>query len=486
MRTSHILIAISLVLKYIALVILAPCLVALYYKDYYSLIPFIMASFSSYTIGVFCNPKKVDGNKLNDLKKSEALFIVALSWIIFGVVSAVPYLFYNISPLNALFEAVSGITTTGATILSDFSLYPKTMFFWRSMSQWLGGMGIIVLFIAILPQFAVAGRQMFFAEAPGPTEDKFTPRIRHTATALWKIYIILTILEIVILKLCGMPWFDSFCNSFSTLAAGGFSPNPKSIWGYNCPIYVWVISLFMFLSGANFALQYKIITKRKPMSLFKDEEFNWYSVIVLGFACVIALILFLNHEYGFVASFRESLFQVISIITTTGFASADFNLWAFSAKAFLFVLMFVGGCAGSAGGGVKVVRLVFIFKYIKRQITQIHHPNGVYPIRINKVSISSEIVKQLLGFVIFYYLIFAVSAFVTSIIEHNLIIGMTGAITTLGNIGPGFGLIGPMGSFVVLSPLTKIIYIINMLVGRLELIPFLALLHPDFWTNVKR
>lgn len=249
MRLNYLANALGLTMIYIGLVILSPIIAAIYYQDYNSIIPFITAALISSSIGFVLRksiPKTESIENLNDIKKAEALFIVALSWIIFGVISAIPYLFYGLSPINALFESVSGITTTGATILTHFN-YPKAFFFWRSLTQWLGGLGIIVLFIAILPQFAVAGRQMFFAEAPGPTEDKFTPRIRNTASALWKVYAGLTILEIVLLMLVGMPGFDAVCNSLSTLAAGGFSPNPQSIMGYHSNYVTWIILIFMFL-----------------------------------------------------------------------------------------------------------------------------------------------------------------------------------------------------------------------------------------------
>lgn len=481
MRLSYIFNSVSLVLKHIAIAMLAPCIVALYYKDYYSLIPFIVASFTAYFIGHIFSYKKIDDEELNNIKKSEALFVVALSWTFFGIIAAIPYLFYNLSFLDSLFEGVSGITTTGATILTDFSLYPKTMFFWRSLSQWLGGMGIIVLFIAILPQFAVAGRQMFFAEAPGPTEDKFTPRIKYTATALWKIYTVITLIEIIILKLCGMPFFDAACNSFSSLAGGGFSPNPQSIMGYNNNIYVWVISIFMFIAAMNFPLIYKLVTKRKMRDIIQDQEFMTYFGIVLFFIISITISLLVNNFGTFTDALRNSVFQVTSIISTSGFVSFDFNQWPLSSKMFLFAIMFIGGCAGSAAGGLKIIRIIFIFKYIRREISKIHHPCAVYPIKINKTVIPKEVVQQMIAFIVFYYLTFALTSFIAIIIEQNIVTGVTGAITTLGNIGPGFGNLGPMNSFAHLHPFTKIMFTGNMLIGRLELIPFLAMLHPDFW-----
>lgn len=483
MRLTYIFTSLRLILRCIAIVILAPIAVALYYGDYSSIMPFITPSVLCLLLSFSFKTRSNTFESLNDIKKSEALCVVALSWILFSLMGMIPYLFYGLSPINSLFEAVSGITTTGATILTSFD-FPKAMFFWRSMSQWLGGMGIIVLFIAILPQFAVAGRQMFFAEAPGPTEDKITPRIRHTATAVWTIYLILTVLEIVCLKLAGMPLFDAFCNSFSTLAGGGFSPNPLSIQGYHSNLICWIISIFLFFAGANFALMYKVYLNKKISFALKDEEFITYACIVFAFSVVLALVLFFQNSFDVWDSITSAVFQVCSIITTAGFASSDFALWSLPAKLVLFLLLFCGACAGSAGGGLKVIRWMILFKYMKKEVAQIMHPNAVYPIKFNRSIVPVEVIKQIVAFIFFYFLIFALSALVISVLENNNIIGLTGSITTLGNVGPGFGPIGPMGSFDILHPVSKLICIFNMLVGRLELIPFLAMLHPDFW-NIK-
>lgn len=485
MRLNYLANALGLIMMYIGAVILAPIFIALYYQDFNSVLPFMIASFVSAFVGfalrtLVKNASNIEN--LNDIKKSEALFLVVLSWIVFGIISAIPYLFYGLSPINSLFEAVSGITTTGATILTHFD-YPKAMFFWRGLTQWLGGMGIIVLFIAILPQFAVAGRQMFFAEAPGPTEDKFTPRIKHTATALWIVYIGLTVLQIIALKLAGMSLFDSVCNSFTTLAAGGFSPSSTSIMGYHSNLIHWIIILFMFLAGANFALQYKILIKGKFDALIKSEEFRAYLGFVLVLSGLLAYALFLQNHYHIFDAIRDGLFQVISLMTTTGFANVDFSLWSVGAKVLLFIAMLTGSCAGSAGGGIKIVRILLVFKYLKRELTKIMHPNAVINIKIDNVIVPKDVITQILGFVIFYMLVFVTSTTLVSIIEESVVIGITGSITTLGNIGPGFGaIIGPMGSFDSLCISSKSIFILNMLVGRLELIPFLVMLQPDFWT----
>lgn len=484
MRLTYIFTALELVLRCIAIVILLPALVAIYYQDWFSIIPFVVASLCALFFSSIFKIKSDTFESLNDIKKSEALCIVALSWIVFCLIGVIPYLFFKLPFLNALFESVSGITTTGATILTHFD-YPKTMFFWRSMSQWLGGMGIIVLFIAVLPQFAVAGRQMFFAEAPGPTEDKITPRIRHTASAVWTIYLFVTLLEVFFLKLAGMPLFDAICNSFSTLAGGGFSPNAESIMGYHSNLINWIMILFMFVAGVNFALIYKVYLNKKPALLFKDEEFLTYLGIVIGFSLLVAFVLFLNNSYNIFDAITSGFFQVISVLITAGFASVDFQQWHLDAKVLLFVLFFCGACAGSAGGGMKVVRWLFLFKYMKKEVAKILHPNAVYPIKINKSIVVQDVAQQIMAFIFFYFLLFAISGLMISFLENNAVIGVTGSIATLGNVGPAFGLLGPMNNFDFLHPLSKIICVVNMLVGRLELIPFLAMLHPDFW-NIKQ
>ena len=334
MRLNYLANAIGLIMIYIGIVVLAPIPIGLYYHETHSILPFLTSGLigiiGGYSLRKFI-PDASRVENINDIKKSEALFVVAVSWIIFGILSAVPYMFYGLNFLDSLFEAVSGITTTGATILTHYN-YEKAFFFWRSLTQWLGGLGIIVLFIAILPQFAVAGRQMFFAEAPGPTEDKITPRIRNTASALWKIYGVMTVLEIILLKLAGMPLFDAVCNSFSTLAAGGFSPNPQSIMGYHSNLINWIIIIFMFFAGASFILQYRVIVKKNPLLFFKNEEFKVYLAMVCLFSFAIAAVLFVNDKYSVFEAITSGFYQVISITTSTGNASKDFVQWDFTAQ----------------------------------------------------------------------------------------------------------------------------------------------------------
>ena len=484
MRLNYIANALSVSMRYTGIVLLVPVAVALFYQDFNSVLPFLVASFVTVTIGFALRnlvPNTKSLENLNDIKKDEGLFIVAISWISFGLLASIPYLFYGLSPLNAFFEAVSGITTTGATILTHFD-YPKAFFFWRAFTQWLGGLGIIVLFIAILPQFAVAGRQMFFAEAPGPTEDKFTPRIRNTASALWKIYAGLTILEIILLYLAKMPLFDAICNSFSTLSAAGFSPNSQSIMGYHSNVITWIVLIFMFFAGASFNLQYKVLTHKNPFLLFKNEEFRLYGTLVLIMAILITISLCINNQFSLFQNFTDASFQVISIATSTGSASTDFIQWNYTSKALLFVVMFMGSCASSAGGGIKMARWLVVFKTMKAEITKILHPNAIINIKVDNKTVQPEVARQIIVYVFFYFLIFGGMSVLLSIFEGDTVLGLTGAITALGNIGPGLApSIGPMANCDGLHHLSKIVMIAGMFIGRLELIPFLVMFQKDFW-----
>ncbi len=480
MRIKYILNVLSLVLRSLAPILLVPILVAIYYKDYFSILPFITAASVAFLLSLIIRDKKLNFDDLNDLKRTEGLAVVTFSWILIAFILMIVYLFYGITPVNALFEATSGITTTGATILTDFSAYPKTMFFFRSFSQWLGGMGIIIMFIAILPQFAVAGRQMFFAEATGPIKDKITPKIKNTAKTLWGVYLLLTVLEIICLKFAGMGLFDSVCHSFSTIAAGGFSPNAESISAYS-PKIIWILIGFMFLAGTNFALQYKVLFKGQISRLLGNEEFRFYCGVIIVISSLLVGALILNQHFDFVSSIRESLFQVISMLTSTGFATLDFANWNTAEKVFLFTTAMIGACAGSAAGGVKAVRVLFAFKFLKREIAKLVHPQGIFTMKLDNKIVPNEIADQILSFLVFYIVICVVTSIIATVIESDLVVGMSGAIASIGNIGPGFAAIGPMNNFNDLHCATKLIFIFNMIVGRLELVPFLIFLHPDLW-----
>lgn len=483
MRLTYLAYTFSLAMMYFSIVLLIPIIVALIYHETHAILPFVVAGMSALLLS-FALKKCVKGvgeiKSINDIKKSEGLCVVTFCWIFAGMFAAIPYLFFGFTPTNAFFEATSGITATGATILTDFN-YPNTLFFWRSFTQWLGGMGIIVLFIAILPQFAVAGRQLFFAEAPGPTEDKFTPRIKNTASSLWKVYFGMTILAIILLKYNGMDIFEAICHSFSAVSGGGFSPNAHSFIGYSNSI-IWILCFFMFFAGASYNLQYRAWSKFNPFLLFKNEEFKIYFGLFAILGIFLAGSLFIHLNYNFADSAVHSFFQMASVMSTSGFCSVDFAEWDYTSKAILFIGMLAGSCASSAGGGIKIMRWMLILKIMKTEMAKILHPKAVFNIKIGKYSVPKEVLYQTLMFVFFYIAIVITSGLIISVLEENTLVGITGTISTVGNIGPGLGhIIGPLGSYDGLKDLSKLILSADMYIGRLELIPFLVLFQKELW-----
>ena len=484
MRLSYLAYTFSLSIMYFSVLLLVPILIALYYHETSAIFPFFFAATAAFLIAVTLK-KIVPGasqiKNINDIKKSEGICTVTFCWLLAGLLAAIPYMFFGFSFIDALFESTSGITTTGSTIFVDYN-FPKALFFWRGFTQWIGGMGIIVLFVAILPQFAIAGRQLFFAEAPGPTEDKFTPRVRNTASALWKVYLGMTILEIVLLRINGMSGFNAMCHSFSSVSGGGLSPNSYSLVG-STNIILWIMAVFTFFGGASYNLQYKAWTKLNPLVLFKSEEFRVYFWITVGIGLLLALSLEIHEGYGVFNSLTHSFFNVCSVISSSGFCSVDFAKWDYVSKVLLFIAMATGSCASSAGGGIKIMRWLLIFKIMKTELTKVLHPKAVFNIKVENCTVPREILYQTLMFVSFYFAILICSTLVTAMIEKSTVIGITGTVSSLGNIGPGLGnVIGPLGSYQSLNIWTKIIFIIDMFVGRLELIPFLVLFQKDLWS----
>jgi trk system potassium uptake protein len=415
----------------------------------------------------------------DDLRRLEALAIVAGTWLLVARAAAVPYAVNGMGLVDALFEAMSGLTTTGATVMQDFTAYGRGVFFWRAMTQWIGGLGIIALFVAVLPRLSIAGRQLFFAEATGPTDEKLTPQVRRTAAALWSVYAGLTVLQAGALYAAGMDLYDSVCHAFTTLSAGGFSPHPESIAGYANPAVEWIIIVFMLLAGANFALYYRALRGERSV-LPRDEELRTYAGIVLVAAVLVTMLLRMA-DGGLVDRVRIALFQVLTILTTTGYASVDFELWNDQAKIVLFALMFIGGCAGSAAGGPKVVRQLLIARYTLLELRRTVHPRGVLPVKLGGRVVPDEVMRAVLVFFLFYLLVFAVSSVIVVALGADLVTGITASIASVGNIGPGFGAVGPMGSYADLHPVSKVVLMLAMWVGRLEVVTVLALLRPEVW-----
>jgi trk system potassium uptake protein TrkH len=393
--------------------------------------------------------------------------------------AAIPYVVAGLGFIDALFESMSGLTTTGATIFTDYTAYGRGIFFWRAMTQWLGGVGVIALFIAVLPRLAIAGRELFFAEAAGPSDDKLTPQLRQTAIALWRIYIVLTAAQVAALALAGMSLFDAVCHAFTTLSAGGFSPHPLSIAGYQSAAIDWIVVVFMFIAGANFGLQYRAVRGGRS-ALVQDEELRAYGAVVAVATLLLAFVLMVN-GMALLDAVRHGAFQVLSILTTTGYASADFELWSDQAKIVLFLLMFVGGCAGSAAGEPKVVRHILMARFTLRELRRTLHPRAILPVKLGGRVVPENILRDVQVFMLFYLLTFAVGAAIVVVLGADLLSGITASIACLGNIGPGFGAIGPMASFADLHPISKIVLTLEMWIGRLEVLTVLVLFRFEAW-----
>jgi trk system potassium uptake protein TrkH len=349
------------------------------------------------------------------------------------------------------------------------------------MTQWLGGMGVIALFVAVLPRLAIGGRQLFFAEAPGPSDDRLTPQIRQTALTLWRLYAAFSAAQVVALMLAGMPLYDAVCHAMTTLGAGGFSPHAQSIAGYQSPAVEWVVIVFMFVAGANFALQYRAVRGSRT-ALVHDEEFRAYTAIVLVAAAAVIFFL-VRQGVGPTDALRHGLFQVLSIATTTGYASDDFQLWNDQARMVLLLLMFVGGCAGSAAGGPKVVRHLLMARLTLRELTRAIHARAVLPVKLGNRVVPETVLRDIQVFMLFYLLCFAVGTAVVVALGADLLTGITAAIACLGNIGPGFGEVGPMSNFAGLHPLSKIVLTLLMWIGRLEVITVLVFFRIDAWRS---
>lgn len=421
-------------------------------------------------------------NAEKTISKRDGYIIVSLSWILFSAFGSLPFIFTGAIPsyTDAFFETISGFTTTGASILNDIESLSHGILFWRSLTQWLGGMGIIVLSLAVLPLLGIGGMQLFIAEVPGPTPDKLHPRIKETAKRLWYIYIIFTFAETLLLWLGDMNFFDAINHAFTTMATGGYSTKQASVAYWESPYIQYVITFFMILAGTNFTLSYFAL-HLKFKKVFQNEEFQYYLSFVVVFTLIIAIIMYLTTESGLEYSFRTSIFQVVSIMTTTGYATADYLLWVPVSGMLIVILMFFGGSAGSTGGGVKIVRVVLLFKNSVLELKRLIHPNAVLPVRMNKMSVDPQIITNVLAFVSFYLLILVSSLIILSALGLDLQTSVGAAASCLGNIGPGIGAVGPMENYSNIPVFGKWFLSFLMLVGRLELFTVIVLFSPEFW-----
>ncbi|MEK6266386.1 MAG: TrkH family potassium uptake protein [Clostridium sp.] len=408
--------------------------------------------------------------------------IVALAWILVSFFGAFPFYFSGEIPsfVDSFFEATSGFTTTGASILQHIQGLPQGILFWRSFTHWVGGMGVLVLTMAILPSAGTGALKIMKAESPGPSPGKLVPRVKETAKILYGIYLLMTLFEIILLKIAGMPWYDAFVHTFGTVGTGGFSNMNLSVGAYNNIYIEIIITVFMFLAGSNFALYYQMF-RGNLKAFFKDEEFRLYAFIVITATVLIALNIYGTIYKGVGQSIRYSAFQVVSITTTTGYATADFNLWPVFSKVILFFLMFVGGCAGSTGGSIKNIRILLLFKTAKRDLMRIIHPKAIYSVRVGGKAVNERILSEILGFFFMYMMVFCGAILIVSIEGKELVTTVTAVAATIGNIGPGLGMVGPTGNFSGFTNLSKMVLSGCMLIGRLEIYPILLLALPSFW-----
>ncbi len=473
MRFDYLAFVLKKILKFFMLTLILPIAVAVYYKENTSILPFIYTGIIITILYFFLRNAGRNIQNLNDIRKINCFGIVVTSWVISTVILSIPFLFFGISPIDALYEATSGITTTGSTILTHYN-YPHAMHFWRALSQGIGGLGILVIFIAILPQFAVAGRQMFFAESPGPGEEMLTPRIRSTASAMYKIYFTLTLILTCLLKLTGMTWFESICTSMSTLSCGGFVVD-ANLFTRCTSLTLWIIVIFMIISGTNFNLLWKAYTKRNIKTLINNEEFKVYINIFLFLTAAVVICGYFYMHQPLAEIVRDSAFSVISIMTSNGFAIDSYTSWNLGAKVFLFLAMFTGASASSTSGGIKIIRWVLVFKFLKTEITRIFHPNAVINVKSNNQIVPKDVIGQVLIFMFFYFMIFIFSAIIITLLEHDAELGTLSALNAIGNIGFTPDCISTF------KPVTKLLLILDMLIGRLEIIPFLVILQPEFW-----
>jgi len=419
----------------------------------------------------------------NDIGVKDGFLVVSLSWIFASLIGALPFYISGTIPTfaGAFFESVSGFTTTGASVLSDIEAVPRGILFWRSLTHWLGGMGIIVLSLAILPFLGVGGMELFKAEVPGPIPEKITPRIQQTALYLWGVYAFLTVAETVLLLLGGMNFFESLTHTFGTVATGGFSPLNRSVGQYGSAYFDWVITVFMFLSGINFVLHYRLLRGHfRPLA--RDDEFRTYLWIVLFCIAVISADLLFRGNYDSIAeALRYSAFQVVSIITTTGFATADFELWPSFTQLILLLLMFAGACAGSTGGGMKILRLLILSRHTRAELKRVLHPHAVISVKVGGKVIDTRIQSSVTSFLILYVAVFIAGVFFMTSLGMDMESAMSGVAASLGNVGPGLGSLGPMDNYSAVPEAGKWLFSLLMLMGRLELYTVLLLFFPGTW-----
>ena len=479
--------------KYLGLAALLPTVIAIGYGERFW--PFLAAG--AITSGSGYAAERLTARSAGQVGVREGFLVVSATWLVAAAFGSIPYLFVGGDqlghPIDAYFEGMSGFTTTGASVVTDFDAISKSMGMWRQLTQWLGGMGIIVLAIAVLPRLRVGGRQMLEAEMPGPEIAQLSERIRETARLLWTLYLALT--AVLVLLLAGLGWlaidermslYEAIAHAFGVMPTGGFSTQPDSAASFSAAAQ-WIMGVFMLLAGANYVIMYRAFVRRQPLRLVRDEEFRLYVALVVLASAVLTIQLWADGIASGEEAFRHGFFQVVSIVTTTGMANTDFALWSSVSLLTIFALMFVGGSAGSTAGSIKIVRHLLVGKILRRELSQTVSPEVVMPIRLNGAAVDERTLRALAAFILLYIGAWAVGGGIIAV--DSAIVGadlspldsLGASATAIGNVGPGFGITGPFGSFAPLGDVSKLTMIGLMFLGRLEIIPVVVLLTRHYW-----
>lgn len=465
------------ILKFEFVFLLLPALIGLFYREFTDSLTYVVIAAVCLLLGHLLTSH---GGKNGQLYVREGFVSVSLGWVVMSIFGALPFVFTGDIPAftDALFETISGLTTTGASILTNVEGLSHTNLFWRSFTHWIGGMGVFVFVMAILPMMGGSTMNLMKAESPGPSVGKLVPKVKDTAKILYSIYLVITVCQIVILLLCKMPLFDALTTTFGTVGTGGFGIKNDSIAGYS-PVIQIVITVFMILSGINYTAYFCIISKQFKEA-FKLEEVRAYLLIIL--TAIVVICFNTMHLYdGFGETLRHAAFQVGSIITTTGFATTDFDLWPQLSKNVLVILMFIGACAGSTGGGIKISRIMILFKTIGKELSMLIHPRMVKKIKQDDHLVAHEVIRSTNVFIAVYFVIYFISLLLISIDNFSFTTNFTAVAATLNNIGPGLEMVGPTQNFSIFSTFSKYVLMFDMLAGRLELFPMLILFHPACW-----
>ena len=465
-------------LLFLSACMLIPVVVSLIYSED-DLFPLLTAAAIPAVLGgILFLAFRVD----HELRVREGFALVTLGWLLFALIGAVPFVISGYIPSysDAFFETMSGFTTTGATILTDVEILPHGLLFWRSFTHWLGGMGIILLSLAILPLLGVGGMQLYKAEVPGPEHDKLSPRIKDTAKILWEVYFLISLTEAILLYLAGMNVFDAICHTFGTMATGGFSTKNASIGYYNSALIDYIVIIFMLIAGINFSLHYKAL-RGDVKSYWLNPETRFFLLLVLIGTVIVGLDIFLFYGYEFFDTIQKSLFQTISILTTTGFGTDDYEKWGTGSQVVLFIFMFLGGCAGSTGGALKIIRSLVLFKFGLNEIKRLLHPSAVLPVRIGHRTVPNTIVENIAAFFLIYMALFVLGVLFMSQLGLDFVSSFGSVAATIGNIGPGLGLVGPTKNYANIPETGKWFLSFLMLIGRLEIYPVIIFLTPAFW-----